>query len=406
MISMLARAAAEPLRARRYKLDVIIPERFSVIDDPTGSLTLITGFAAILRSSSRKIQRIFIDHGRLREYDLAANGLLAVIVSDLREERAGGRRLRLRGRYPADPSVRRVYEELAITKYLNIETVKSEASTEPSLEVFDVRRAASIEPEGVAARYHEQKAGEFVEHVDRCLVRGSNRRLTATGKLDLSNYVAEILANAEDHAIGRYGHVDWSIQGYLDESAKPASCEITIFNFGPSFAQTLNLVPRDGFTWIEQVRPYLDRHAATRNNSGRFREEELLTVIALQGGVSSKNDVEETTRGQGTVDLIRFFQAVHAECNGATGCGAEMAIISGSTYVKFDGTYKMEGQQSTTSVIAFNRGNTLEAPPDPKYVQSLGRLSFPGTIISIRFPLSSASSRLVEERNNGGSDEN
>ncbi len=217
----------------------------------------------------------------------------------------------------------------------------------------------------------------------------------------LGAYLGEILANAEDHA----GYLDWTVQGYLDNTLDVPMCEIAIFNFGRSIAESLQSVDEHGYTW-KQVSPYLDMHTQRKLFGRTWREEDLLTVIALQGNVSRLNTSEQTTRGQGTVELIDFFQRINDVCNGDTG-SARMAIVSGSTYILFDGTYRMEVQEEGAGkVIAFNSDNDLYQRPDPKFVKNLGDQRFPGTIISIKFPLSLAESSLVEEVTNGNEHDN
>jgi len=64
-----------------------------------------------------------------------------------------------------------------------------------------------------------------------------------------------------------------------------------------------------------------------------------------------------------------------------------MCILSGSTFIKFDGTYRMVMDGHGRKIIAFNKQGSLFKPPDEKFVQVLPGASFPGTILAIRFPL-------------------
>src|SRR5690606_11799784 len=100
----------------------------------------------------------------------------------------------------------------------------------------------------------------------------------------LTEYLSEILNNAEEHA----GFVDWTLQGYLDSSVEVPVCEIAIFNFGDSIAQTLDRLPKGSYT-LDQIGQYLEMHAGKHYFSPSWRKEDLLSVIALQPDVSSKN---------------------------------------------------------------------------------------------------------------------
>jgi hypothetical protein len=200
---------------------------------------------------------------------------------------------------------------------------------------------------------------------------------------------------AEDHP----GFVDWTVQGYLDNSLAEPICEIAIFNFGKSIAQTLKDLPSGAYT-RNQIDPYVLLHAGRNFFGTTWSQSDLLTLIALQGHVSSKNRNSKDTRGQGTGDLIDFFQRVHKECAKNSTVKAKMAIVSGGTYILFDGTYTMRESQKRGRVIAFNPQNDLYSKPDPRFVKSLSGVHFPGTIISIRFPLSAKSTVTLGDKQN------
>ena len=64
-----------------------------------------------------------------------------------------------------------------------------------------------------------------------------------------------------------------------------------------------------------------------------------------------------------------------------------MAMLSGDTHILFDGTYRMGPDSTGRDVLAFNQSNSLAEPPDSNYVRHLQGVRFPGTVVSIRFPL-------------------
>ena len=84
--------------------------------------------------------------------------------------------------------------------------------------------------------------------------------------------------------------------------------------------------------------------------------------------------------------MIEFFEKMHNEySDGKT--HANMSIMSGNTHILFDGTHTLTDHENGRKVIAFNSDNDLKQPPDPDYVKNLGKVHFPGTIISIKFRL-------------------
>jgi hypothetical protein len=121
-------------------------------------------------------------------------------------------------------------------------------------------------------------------------------------------------------------------------------------------------------------------HSGTKLFSQSWRQSDLLTLIALQGHVSSKNVSKDNTRGQGMGDLIDFFQRVHQECSENGSIKAKMAIVSGGTYILFDGTYKMREVTGRGKVIVFNVANDPYQKPDPAYVKPLENFISPAQL--------------------------
>jgi hypothetical protein len=111
-------------------------------------------------------------------------------------------------------------------------------------------------------------------------------------------------------------------------------------------------------------------------------------LYALQGGVSRFNidrrDVGD--RGQGTADMIEFFQYLGQQVTGPD--TPQMCVVSGRTHLLFDNTYRITRQPSDTGaqrrIIALNPENDFRRPPDTRCVHIL-KDSFPGTLISLRF---------------------
>ena len=376
-------------RRRQGTFALRVPKVFSTIENPTESLAAVSQFAN--RCRTERVRGVLIDHSNLATYDLAANGLLDVIAVEVKyEARQSGRKIRWRGNYPKDKKIRLFIKALGIIKHLEIAHEYPDADEAAKIDVFDTRNKhyyRELNPK--KADFKSRTVAGFVDHINNCLAR-VKRVLTLDARQKLCDYTGEILDNVEEHA----GMVDWTIQGYLDTSVATPICEIAIFNFGRTISDSLSALPRDGYTW-RQISRYLELHRQRKWFSPSWSESDLLTLIALQGQVSSKNLKVEDTRGNGTIDLIEFFQKVHAECALSSEIRATMAIISGATHILFDGKYALSAPDRGPRRIAFNSENDLEIPPDRDYVKHLSSVSFPGTIISIRFPLTTASTNAV-----------
>ena len=365
-----------------------------MIDAPQDAIGLICAYALALRDGP-KISHVKFDHWLLEETDLAANAILDLVTVERKAElRSQGRtkKFSVSGVYPRSKSVKNFIKAMGIIKHM---AVKHEAPTKEELKrfrLFDARnRHYRLNPDATAADYKDKQVEKFVDFTDKCL-ECINWGLTDQGKHSLGMYAGEILANAEDHA----EFVDWSVVGYLDIGDKTPTCEIAIFNFGKSIAETFLDLDRSSPEW-EKFGKYLDLHKSKGFFKDDWREEDLLTVVALQQHVSSKPK-PGASRGQGTVFFIEFFQEMYEQCVARSDRKAQMTVVSGSTYVLFDGTYRLaEREEGKGKVIAFNEENDLMLPPSSAHVRGMNGTHFPGTIISVRFPFSVGYGAMVEE---------
>jgi hypothetical protein len=185
-----------------------------------------------------------------------------------------------------------------------------------------------------------------------------------------------VLTNAQEHP----GITDWTLIGYFD--TKTQQFEVAIINFGKTISETFLELARTSYTY-RQVGGYVSRIRRLRTGR-KFSEQALVTVAALQGQISSKNKSTSDTRGQGSVEMVEFFQVVSENSDKNV---PQMVMISGSTHITFDPKYKMGEWRGRPYTIAFNASNTLDEPPDARAVNALKNVFFPGTIIAIRFPL-------------------
>jgi hypothetical protein len=388
----LLRAASplQPSRSNRH-VAINVPKIFSIIDNPVESLKQIY-LLAEAASAKSQLKEVVFDHSELQEVDLAAESLLDIAAFELRHEaRSRSKTPIIHGYLPDDPRLDRYIRSIGIIKNLEVEHHFLSTEESKSLRIFRMRNKRIDSSRSISvANYQERTVVEFVDYVDDCL-RDNKTKLTAESKDLLADYVGEIITNAEEHS----GLGEWAIAGFLDNDNSGHFCEIAIFNFGKTISETFKELDKGSFT-CNLVSPYVEKHKEKKLFSKEWSEDDLFTLISLQGGVSTKNYDEHGTRGQGTVDVIEFFQKVHSDCVGGLGSHpAKMAILSGSTHVLFDGKYKMEKNDSGRPVIAFNDSNSLEERPDRAYVKNIGEYYFPGTVISIKFPLSPSETEVA-----------
>lgn len=356
-----------------------LPKIFSVIHEPEAFLKSIYKLAS---GELSKLQKITVNYFKVAQLDLAASSILDFLIMELQYKKKG--RLKLQGYLPNDLVAKRYVRATGIIKNLDIKDHLLDSEEEKLHRVFSMRSKRSMTNVNLDSKgWKEFAIEDFVKHINLCL-KDHDKRLTKDARRELTKYTGEILNNAEDHS----GYDEVVITGYLDNSNSTHWCEIAIFNFGKTIAQTFREMPDSSYTHGE-INRYISKHQKESWFGQEWTKDNLLTLVALQGHISSKNLHKDQDRGQGTVDLINFFQRIHKQCVDIekNNSRVEMAILSGSTHVYFDGTYSMQEDSTGRKVIAFNQDNDLHQKPDSKYVKNLHHLSFPGTVISIRFPM-------------------
>jgi hypothetical protein len=201
----------------------------------------------------------------------------------------------------------------------------------------------------------------------------------------LSSLVGEVIGNAEDHS----SRGEWWMAAYLHQGSDVdyGDCHLTIFNLGKTLSETLQQLPADSLL-RRNINSLVETHTKFHFFGPSWTEENLWTLYALQEGVSRYNIEVDSLgyRGIGTVDMIEFFQRLGQ----SEKTQPRMCVVSGKTHINFDNRYTMRPQKTqsgeTRRIIAFNKENDLERPPETGYVAGLHRF-FPGTLISLRFYL-------------------
>jgi len=363
------------------KISVHMNKQFTVIENPCATIDTFLQFAEASRS--RKIWKIQFDHSDIENVDLAAESILDFIATEMRREtRSRRKKIEISGKFPNDKSLTRFLRVVGIIKNLGVKHEYLSKNEEGKLEIFQARnKKHGSKGSASDADYKDIIVRKFVDHVDKCLAT-KNKLLTPAAKGKLVKYTGEIIDNVEEHT----DIEDWTIVGYLDTLTDNQVCEIAIYNFGKTIAESFMELAMDSYARSE-VQPYVERHRKSGFFTENWSEEDLLTLIALQGKISSKNKNKFDDRGNGTIELINFFQQIHAECSSDKGGCAKMSILSGKTHIFFDGKYSLIQDDNGRNIIAFNAANDLNQLPDKKYITNLGDLYFPGTTISIKFPL-------------------
>jgi len=374
IIDHYARRIELTRRRRKGSISLAVPPTFSFIEDPEAAIGFINSVVAGLWERRAQIN---IDHSACTQLDLCAEAVLSAIAFEGRQSLG----CRIGGWLPDLPELRSIILASGLPKVLGVAREEMKG-----FHCFPLRHGARRRERARQSSERERAATELSVYIESCFAL-HDWRLDADALEYLSKIVGEVIGNAEDHS----GEADWWAAGYLHDSedGSLADCHLAIFSFGSTYHQSLMQLSPSSY-----LRRRLTELSKQHSSKGFFApdkwtEENLWTLYALQEGVSRFNRADkqlDTDRGQGTADMIEFFQRLGGSSPGRS--SPKMCVVSGATQILFDVAYKMTrkdvGKGFTRRVLAFNAANDLEEKPDSSNVRPLKKF-FPGTLISLRF---------------------
>lgn len=389
--ALCSKAFANPAsRPKGHVFRFVIPEVFSFSKNALETIALLRRIA--LAGRSVRNPRIVLDHRPTTYMGLAADTVLALVLTEIQRETPDAYRSYVKGYKPRDPKVRKMMEEISsVRAFQDFEDIVR-VDFRPSPMVFRFHNRNKMgEMHPFELDVASRMSARFADHLNSGLGL-IGRKLTMEGAQKLLEYVGEVVSNAEDHS----GTKEWALVGYIDRDGEALSYRCVIVSIGLTIAQNFQSLAKDSFAW-HCVRPYIDEHSNRGFWNSGWQEEDLLAVVALQGDISTLNVSPEGTRGQGTVDLIEFFQGLRDECDAEKEQLSEMHLLTGRSLIKFGEKYSMRSDPvSGRKTIAFNSSNSLADLPDSSCVKSLPGSSFPGVLISISIPLGLREVRVAE----------
>jgi len=377
---------AVPMRKGK-KTMVNIPHNFCLIEYPEEALKAIKN--SCLYYLDKKTKFVTINHTRSKNFNLTAEVLLAIAIQKSQQYiRLKGHKTRLNGVFPDNDDHRQLINEIGVVSEIKARATPKTPYSREKQQLF-TRNSVNFQKPSASSKDEKSEAStSFANHVNEC-VKDLGLKLSTDAYQHLMKCVSEVIDNVERHSSALPNDYIWHMRGYLNNHSENKHFEISIFNFGMTIAETFTNLPEESYAH-HSVKSYVD------NFKSSVDPEVLYTIAALQHRVSCKNETDSDTNGQGTIVLIQFFEALYdafVEKRWQTD-RPKMSIVSGSTHILFDGSYRLkdiEKDKGDTDnerfVIAFNERNDLKLPPDRKYVRSMHECFFPGVAISIRFPL-------------------
>lgn len=379
-----------------------LPKNFSLYDNTEQVFEKLKKFTslALLTNSGSKFE---VNHKNVKKTCLTSEfllGLFAKEISLVKEASGQVIKFKCKGKLPnKSVLINDIVSQVGIASELDAKVVGGVSSDTSKIHVFKDNCRLVESATADATDYKNKVANKFIDHISQALIDHS-LCLNEYASDMIKGCLGEIIDNIEEH--GGLTAPNWYIRGYVNNNHKNKMLEFTVINIGKSIFDTFNDLP-DGNYSKDIVKEYCEYH-----EGNGISEEALTTVASLQGSVSSKNFSDKDTRGHGTIKLIETFEQIHREyldlrCPEDKSSISNMLLVSGSTVIKFDGTYqsktlKDERGDGERVIFPFNNSGLKEIP-DSNYVETMSSNSFPGTIISIQIPLV-GSTVPIEDCNN------
>lgn len=262
---------------------------------------------------------------------------------------------------------------------VNLKSFRTSSSDNKYTYIVHSKIKINREDDKLAKQEHRQKSKEIRGLIERGLAESDNKidlELSIDQHTALDSAISEHFDNILLHAPeATYGF----LCGLYNKHDKSVS--ILIYNFGPTIFDTLNksTLPIEVKAFKDNV---IQNHS--ENNyfiiKSKFNEENALTLLALQEGISSVLSADKS-RGHGLIDFIEHCFELNNE--------TKITIISGNTAIRIDKKYPI-GYQNILGrkrrMIALNAENDIFKKPDDNYVRNI-RFTFPGVIILTKIPL-------------------
>jgi hypothetical protein len=215
----------------------------------------------------------------------------------------------------------------------------------------------------------------------------AHQKLSSQGRRLVLKIVGEALDNAERHSRPESNDGDWAITGFLTKELPGGRnlfrLHVAFLSVGSSIASTVSTAPAPT---KKQMDIYVKRHRGRQ-----FDDVDLMTIFALQDGVTKSHAaLQEGRGGTGFQDIIEFFADLGDTTS--TDHEARLAIISGATCINLSAPYMKGARRSgprSERELWFNPANSPHDPPDPKHVFRLPH-SLNGTLVTMAILLDQA----------------
>lgn len=348
------------------KCTIVIPSVFSFSENTNETIKTLK--MLVYAGTQININTIEFDHSKCVELGICASTIMDVLLMEIKKYRLNNqifkKSFNIKGKLNSKGKVKDILEVSGIINHLGFNV--------PVRQGFEKLDLISCGRPGYVS-------SQVVSYISKCL-NSQNRQLNRDGKQILGEFVGEVITNCQIHG-GE--NSKWYILGHYfsDKNNNFGECCLTIFNFGQSIYESLqNTTPM-----IAKVLNQASKRHRRYFIKGKWNQESLWTVYALQDGISRCRDKKkDPDRGSGTIKLIEHFTDIGSKLEDTP---PVMSITSGHINILFSDETRLETKQYgkyTRKVIAFNEENNLSLPSNNKNVKLLDNY-FPGTVLSMKF---------------------
>lgn len=363
-----------------------IPANFSVTENPEESYETLQRIVSSLLIE--RYDSLILDYNECHNVELGTQVLQDIILKGYAEFQEWLRRRKkhlvphftssFEAEHIFDESVSKMTFSVGSPVNLRIRENKYDDVEKSKLRIHDEKSYARLKR--TKEEETELEITSLGEYVVNSLAK-VNRELT-DGEIEaLYSVIGEALVNADDHSTTKYRFSIGYFEKKTIEGQEVGLFKLAILNLGRTIYQTFHDPDCANKKHVERMKQLSDKYTQSKWWLPRkFEEETLWTLYALQDGVTSKKE----KRGSGTISIIESFFNIKG--NDDKDNLSRMMIVSGSSCVKFDGSYKIQRKKDENgkmmSVMTFNKSGNIEDKPDNTCVYS-NECFFPGTLLSV-----------------------
>lgn len=381
---------------------VDIPESFSIIDNPKETFIALKKIISALFCENNS--SLILNYEKCNDVELGTQVLLDII---LREFCIFTKKVQISSRdkknlFPAalggkninNEDIQKLLFSVGSPANLNVQEKDFKDIIKYKLCIHDNIKEKNFEKR-IAQK--EIDTTQLVDYVIECLKR-MNKELTSEKLDDLCTVIGEILINAEEHSSTQHRFSIGYFKEEKQESKHLGIFRLVILNFGQTIYQKFKSKDCPNKKIVQRMEDLSYSYTKRKLFSfGKFEEECLWTLYALQEGVTSVS-TEMYKRGNGSIRFIDSFFNIK-ESQDVDNI-SRMSILSGRTRIIFNGEYNIMTKENQSGdifkVMTFNKSGNIEEKPDNKYVYS-SDYYFPGTMITARILLNDDDIKQIKE---------